>query len=68
MYIVGDGLGVSCVSVIVCMRIMYRDVVRPGREGERGRVTLVERGSERVCVCVQGNEGERVCMTVNEWG
>ena len=27
MYIiVGDGLGVSCVSVIVCMRIMYRDV------------------------------------------
>ena len=26
MYIVGDGLGVSCVSVIVCMRTMYGDV------------------------------------------
>ena len=29
MYIVGDGLGVSCVSVIVCMRIcieMYNGV------------------------------------------
>ena len=60
MYIVGDGLGVSCVSVIVCMRIMYRDVGRPGREGERGRVTLVERGSERVCVCKGTRERECV--------
>ena len=24
--IVGDGLGVCCVSVTECMRIMYRDV------------------------------------------